>query len=166
VVLAALDEIYIPTEVPLTTESGFVEPKTEKLFARTLLARPSAIPPERTLIESVVKPTISTVVPEGAALVITFTDSSIASDVKFTVAVMVPVSPGVTASVLALNEIVEVAALRTADDVPVERTPNPNAATTTSAIRLKLIDLLVICFLSIVVLETFSSTAGEANLAS
>jgi hypothetical protein len=114
----------------------------------------------------VVKPTISTVVPEGAALVITFTDSSIASDVKFTVAVMVPVSPGVTASVLALNEIVEVAALRTADDVPVERTPNPNAATTTSAIRLKLIDLLVICFLSIVVLETFSSTAGEANLAS
>jgi hypothetical protein len=87
-------------------------------------------------------------VPEVAALAITFTDSSIPVDVKLIVAVTVPVSPGVTARVLALNEIVEDVALRTAVDDPAERTPNPNAATTASAMRLKLIDLLVICFLS------------------
>jgi hypothetical protein len=38
------------------------------------------------------------------------------------------------------------------------RTPNPNAATTASAIRLKFV-LLDICFLSIVVTETFSVAA-------
>jgi len=147
VALGAFDATYIPTDVPLTTESEFVDPNTEKLFGR-MFARPSAIAPERTLIESVVRPTISTVVPAAAALAITFTDSSIAVDVKLIVAVTVPVSPGLTARVLALNEIVEDAALRTAVDDPAERTPNPNAATTASAMRLKLIDLLVICFLS------------------
>jgi len=40
-------------------------------------------------------------------------------------------------------------------------TPNPNAATNTSAMRLNEIDLLVIYFLSKVVLETFSNTAGK-----
>lgn len=41
---------------------------------------------------------------------------------------------------------------------PDARTPNPRAATTASAIRLKVV-LLDICFLSIVVTETFSVAA-------
>jgi hypothetical protein len=41
----------------------------------------------------------------------------------------------------------------------------PSATTTPSAIRLK-VDLLVISFLSEVVTETFSITAGEENFAS
>jgi len=96
-----------------------------------------------------------------AALDTMFTDSWIAVDVKLIVAVTEPVSPGTTVKVLALNDNVEVSALNTADDGPDERTPKPNAATNASAMRLNDVDLLVICFLSIVVLETFSSTAGK-----
>jgi hypothetical protein len=85
--------------------------------------------------------------------------------VKFTVAVTVTVSPGAAVAVLALNDRVVEGVLRIAFDGPDDRTPNPNAATKASATRLNDIDLLVICFLSIVVLETFSNTAGKETLA-
>jgi hypothetical protein len=81
--------------------------------------------------------------------------------VKFTVAVTVTVSPGAAVAELALNDRVVEGVLRIAFDGPDARTPNPNAATKASATRLNDIDLLVICFLSIVVLETFSNTAGK-----
>jgi hypothetical protein len=81
--------------------------------------------------------------------------------VKFTVAVTEAVSPWATVAELALNESVEVAALKIALEGPVDRTPNPNAATNASAMRLNDVDLLVICFLSKVVLETFPNTAGK-----
>jgi hypothetical protein len=95
----------------------------------------------------------------------TFNDSSACVDVKLTVPVTETVSPRFAERVEALSVKVEVAALKYACDVPAEVTPNPNAATKASATRLNDIDLLVICFLSIVVLETFSNTAGEENFA-
>jgi hypothetical protein len=49
-----------------------------------------------------------------------------------------------------------------AEDGPDERTPSPSVATTTSAIRLKVI--FDICFLSFVVKKTFFFTAGKENL--
>jgi hypothetical protein len=68
--------------------------------------------------------------------------------VKFTVKVTEAVSPTVTDTAVALELNVVVAALNTAADGPVERTPKPNAATKASAKRLNDVDLLVICFLS------------------
>jgi len=53
---------------------------------------------------------------------------------------------------------VTVKPVTTADEGPTDRTPKPSAATTASAIRLKVV-LLDICFLSIVVTETFSVAA-------
>jgi hypothetical protein len=84
--------------------------------------------------------------------------------VKFTVAVTVTVSPGAAVPVLALNDRVVEAELRIALDGPDDRTPNPNAATNASAMRLNDVDLLVICFLSLVVKKTFFFTAGKENL--
>jgi hypothetical protein len=88
-------------------------------------------------------------------------DSSFKVDVKFTVAVTETVSPGAAEAELALSVVVVVAVLNTATDDPDDKTPNPNEATKASAMRLNDVDLLVICFLSKVVLETFPSTAGK-----
>jgi hypothetical protein len=85
-------------------------------------------------------------------------------EVKFTVPVTVTVSPGAAVPELALNAMVEVAWLKTAEEGPDDRTPNPNAATNASAMRLNDVDLLVICFLSKVVNETFPFTAGKDSL--
>jgi len=76
--------------------------------------------------------------------------------VKVTVITAVAVSPAVTEAVAA--EIAIVGPEITADEGPEARTPNPRAATTASAMRLKVV-LLDICFLSIVVTETFSVAA-------
>jgi len=165
-VLAAFDGIYIPTDVAETTESGLLFPKTLKIFpeipeAAWLASIPT---PVRTFIESVVRPLNVAVTLVGAALEITFTDSWTAVDVKLIVKVTDADSPTVTETALALIDNVEVVALRTAADGPVEITPNPNAATNASAMRLNDVDLLVICFLSKVVNETFPFTAGKDSI--
>jgi len=54
--------------------------------------------------------------------------------------------------------VVTVRFVTPADEGPEAITPNPNAATTASAMRLKVV-LLDICFLSIVVTKTFSVAA-------
>jgi hypothetical protein len=54
--------------------------------------------------------------------------------------------------------IVNVVAATVAVDGPEAITPRPNAATTASAIRLKFV-FVDICFLSIVVMKTFSMAA-------
>jgi len=84
------------------------------------------------------------------SFVTTFTDSNLAVEVKLTVKVTETVSPGAAVAEVALKANVgeSVAELSKATEGPVERTPNPNAATTASAMRLKVVDLLVICFLS------------------
>ena len=87
-------------------------------------------------------------------------------NVVFKVAVAVSPAVIVDAFVEAAS-IVKLAAIGVAcADVPEESKPNPSAATTASAIRLKLIDWLVICFLSYVAFKTFLKAAGEENFAS
>jgi hypothetical protein len=53
--------------------------------------------------------------------------------------------------------------VRAADAGTVDKTPKPKAATATSAMRLKVV-FVDICFLSLVVNETFSLTAGRERL--
>jgi hypothetical protein len=76
--------------------------------------------------------------------------------------VAVAVSPAVTVEdFVAAASMVNVAAIGVACDGIVDNRPMPNAATTASAMRLKLVDLLVIYFLSLVVFKTILNTAGE-----
>jgi hypothetical protein len=72
--------------------------------------------------------------------------------------VPVAVSPTVAVAVAALNvnEVDNLAAC----EVGADKSPNPSAATRPSEIRLKNV-FVDIYFLSIVVIETFSITAGE-----
>ena len=58
------------------------------------------------------------------------------------------------------DDTVKLSEFTTACVGPVERTPKPNATTTASAMRLKLV-LFDICFLSLVVKKTFFFTAGK-----
>jgi hypothetical protein len=73
---------------------------------------------------------------------------------------LVAVSPRATAAEAVLMDNVEVPAVIAAFAEPTDKTPMPNVATTTSAIRLKYV-FVDICFLSLVVSETFSNTAGK-----
>jgi len=76
---------------------------------------------------------------------------------------VVAVSPTVTAAVAELNVIaaeVDGIAAFTGPEEP--STPMPKAVTTTSAMRLKYV-FVDILFLSLVVCETFSPTAGKEN---
>ena len=61
-------------------------------------------------------------------------------------------------AVVAVFVIVKLSLLTAAEDETVERTPKPNAATVTSAIRLKVV-FVDICFLSFVAIESFSAAA-------
>jgi len=139
----------IPGVVPTTCDSDRVLEKTLNPLVRSIAVpvEPDAV---RTFTESVVKPLILSVTfePPSPLLTSTATDSLATVDVKFTVAVIETVSPGFAEAELALNVVVVVAELKTAEAGPVERTPNPNAATKASATRLNDTDLLVICFLS------------------
>jgi len=72
------------------------------------------------------------------------------------------VSPAAIVDEVADTVNVSELAVITAEDGPEERTPSPNAVTTTSARRLKV--NFVISFLSLVVLKTFLSTAGRERL--
>jgi len=64
---------------------------------------------------------------------------------------------------LALNAKVVDVELKIAWDEPADSTPKPNAATNASAMRLNVVDLLVIYFLSEVVSETVSETADRGK---
>jgi len=78
-------------------------------------------------------------------------------EVNSTVAVIVAVSPTCTEAEEALK--VRVSALPPALAAgATERTPRPNAATATSAMRLKVV-FVDILFLSVVVMKTFSMAA-------
>jgi hypothetical protein len=77
--------------------------------------------------------------------------------VKATDTTAVAVSPAVIDAVEAARLIVA-PACTSALDGPEAITPRPNAATTASAIRLKFV-FVDICFLSIVVMKTFSMAA-------
>jgi len=72
------------------------------------------------------------------------------------------VSPAVIDAEVADKVIVSELAVIVADEGPVERTPSPNAVTTTSARRLNV--SFDISFLSIVVLKTFLSTADREKI--
>jgi hypothetical protein len=100
------------------------------------------------------------------SFITTFIDSNIAVDVKFTVTVTETVSPGAAEAVDALNVkpglLVDV--FKTAVACPEPKTPKLNEATKASATRLKVVDLLVISFLSKVVSETFPNTADKDNV--
>jgi hypothetical protein len=86
--------------------------------------------------------------------------------VKLTVNVIDAVSPGAAEAEVALKASAgpSVAVLITAEDGPVARTPKLNEATNASATRLKVVDLLVISFLSKVVSETFPNTADKDDV--
>jgi len=68
------------------------------------------------------------------------------------------VSPIATDALDAERVKVSSAALIAADEGATERTPRPNAATATSAMRLKVV-FVDILFLSVVVMKTFSMAA-------
>jgi hypothetical protein len=72
------------------------------------------------------------------------------------VSVTEAVSPTVTVEAEALR--VSVSLTTAAEEGATERTPRPNAATATSAIRLKVV-FVDICFLSVVDIETFPISA-------
>jgi len=91
-------------------------------------------------------------------------ESATAPEITDCVIVTDAVSPALMEADVADRVNVSELATVVDDDGPEARTPSPNAATTTSAMRLKV--NFVICFLSIVVLKTFLSTAGEVNIAS
>jgi len=78
----------------------------------------------------------------------TESDSAANVETKLTVTVTDAVSPGLTVADEALSVKVEVSTLWYALAEPFDITPNPNAATNASAMRLNDVDLLVICFLS------------------
>jgi hypothetical protein len=91
-------------------------------------------------------------------------ESPVAAPIAVCVIVTEAVSPAeieaVVADTVKVSELVAIVA----DVGPVASKPRPNAVTTTSERRLKV--NFVIYFLSKVVIETFSSTAGEENFAS
>ena len=68
------------------------------------------------------------------------------------------VSPIATDAEVADKVSVSSPAFTAADDGATERTPSPNAATATSAMRLKVV-FVDILFLSVVVMKTFSMAA-------
>jgi hypothetical protein len=68
------------------------------------------------------------------------------------------VSPIATDALAAESVRVSSVALIAAEEGATERTPRPNAATATSAIRLKVV-FVDICFLSVVDIETFPISA-------
>jgi hypothetical protein len=71
------------------------------------------------------------------------------------------VSPAAIVEVVAETDNVSDDANVAADDGPELSNPRPSVATTASAMRLKVI--FDIFFLSLVVVETFSNTAGEVK---
>jgi len=104
---------------------------------------------------------LNPIVPPGAVvevlIAVTKTVSAPPTEVKLKSIVTEAVSVVFTEVLTAVAVIVEPTWM-TALEGPDARTPNPRAATTASATRLKVV-LLDICFLSIVVTETFSVAA-------
>jgi hypothetical protein len=86
------------------------------------------------------------------------TDSVAARVVKLRVSVVVAVSPIATVWVAALKVRVSLPTETAAFDGATEKTPRPNTATATSAMRLKVV-FVDILFLSVVVMKTFSMAA-------
>jgi len=101
--------------------------------------------------------------PDGAAQAVRteIESSGVIAAVKVFVSDVVAVSPAPTVADVVFK--VMVSAIAAAVDGPDDRTPMPSATTTASAMRLKPV-LLDICFLSEVVYETFSQTAGREKL--
>jgi hypothetical protein len=83
-------------------------------------------------------------------------ESVFADEVQVFVTVRVTESPGLID--VALADTVKVSSVTAADEGATERTPRPNAATATSAIRLKVV-FVDILFLSVVVKRTFPLAA-------
>jgi len=118
---------------------------------------------DATFDESLVRPHAVLVKAEESALSISrVIDSLAALVVNVTVAVTVAVSPGATDAELALKVKLSESA-RSAFEFAPPRTPKLNAATRASATRLKVVDFVVIYFLSKVVFETFPNTADREN---
>jgi len=110
--------------------------------------------------ESVISAQSLTVAPEAAPPFTTTFRESVAfeSPIKVEVMVIVAVSPIATDAEVADKVSVSSPAFTAADDGATERTPSPNAATATSAMRLKVV-FVDILFLSVVVMKTFSMAA-------
>jgi len=107
------------------------------------------------------KPRVPAVAPAGFVWLVTLIviESAAAAAINDCVTVTEAVSPAdIAAEVADTVKVSELATIEPADEGATERTPRPNAATATSAMRLKVV-FVDILFLSVVVMKTFSMAA-------